>query len=491
MKKALIVTLIIIAFFSLTACLYAKPITWDRFTTDLLAISKLHLDLPLTKSALKGARNYPISRAEAIYLLVGSLGLNFEANLLKNVSSIPQVKKCPYFLRGAINLAMLSKPPIINNKKLVNLKWLKGSLSESEAKTLIRRALFLRKNGLKIEWTEKISKDLVLHWERKLDPPLYICYLKLNLRSKNLKLVPELAGTHVQDKEKLSEMCKRKGAIAGINGGFFAPDGDPIGALMINGVLISEPFPHRGCFGWNEKGEFVFGMADWEGEVKSDSGVSILLDGLNRKPIGDEAILYTPFYGEKVKLRKGGVEVVVRKWKVKLIRESGEHYIPRDGFIIVGYGEKGGLLSRLRKEEKVEVHAYLIPTGKNPLWRKITYLIQGGPTLIENYKIANYDENFKESFLMKKHPRTIIGESSDGKLILMVVDGRTPYHSEGLTIEELKELLVKMKFKNALNLDGGGSTCIYFNNRLYNLPSDSGKEREISYGLLILPKKKR
>lgn len=490
MKKALIVTLIIIAFFSPTACLYAKPITWDRFTTDLLVISKLHLDLPLTKSALKGARNYPISRAEAIYLLVGSLGLNFEANLLKNVSSIPQIKKCPYFLRGAINLAMFSKPPIIN-KKLVNLKWLKGSLSESEAKTLIRRALFLRKNGLKIEWTEKISKDLVLHWERKLDPPLYICYLKLNLRSKNLKLIPELAGTHVQDKEKLSEMCKRKKAIAGINGGFFAPDGDPIGALMIDGVLISEPFPHRGCFGWNDHGEFVFGIVDWEGELRSNSGIVVPIDGLNRKPIGNEVILYTPFYGEKVDLKKGGVEVVVRNWEVSLVRESGEHYIPRDGFIIAGYGEKEGLLSRLRKGERIEIHAYLMPTEKKTIWRRITYLIQGGPTLIKNYKIVNYDENFKESFLEKKHPRTIIGETRNGDLILMIVDGRNAYHSEGLTIHELKELLASMKIKNALNLDGGGSTCICFNNQLYNLPSDSGKERKISYGLLILPKNER
>ncbi len=490
MKRMYIATLIIIAFFVPITNLYAKPITWDRFTTDLLAISKLHLNLPLTKSALKEARNYPISRAEAIYLIVGSLGLSFEADLLRDISSIPQTRKCPYFLRGAINLAILSKPPIIK-KSLVNFKWLRESLSEKEAKALIQRALTLKKNGLKIEWTQKVNKDLELHWERRLTPPLYICYLKLNPRAKTIKLVPELAGMQVQDKEKLSEMCKRKGAIAGINGGFFAPDGDPIGALMINGVLISEPFPNRGCFGWNEKGEFVFGMVDWEGELKSESGIVISLDGLNRKPVGDEAILYTPFYGEKVKLRKGGVEVVVRNWKVKLIRESGEHYIPQDGFIIVGYGEKGGLLSRLRKGEKVEVHAYLIPARKNPIWRKITYLIQGGPTLIENYKIANYDESFKESFLVKKHPRTIIGESSDGKLILMVVDGRTPYHSEGLAIRELKELLVKMEFKNALNLDGGGSTCIYFNNRLYNLPSDSGKEREISYGLLIVPKKER
>ncbi|MBC7239143.1 MAG: phosphodiester glycosidase family protein, partial [Chloroflexi bacterium] len=87
------------------------------------------------------------------------------------------------------------------------------------------------------------------------------------------------------------------------------------------------------------------------------------------------------------------------------------------------------------------------------------------------------------------HPRTIIGETQDGKLLLMVVDGRNPIRGEGLTIEELKTILKKLKLKNALNLDGGGSTTLYLKGKLYNMPSD-GKEREISYALVILNRKR-
>lgn len=485
MKKApKLILIILLLLLSISNSASSKPISWDRFAKDLTAISKLHLDLALTKSALKDFKNHSISRAEAIYLTIEALGLGFEASLLQETNLLKNAD-LPDPIKGAIALSTLLKPPLLEMPKTVSLKWFRESLSEREAKALIDKALHLKNNGGKVSFHNKIDKDLELHWERTLNPNLYMAYLKLNPRSNNLILRIGLAGNQVQTREKLSDICKRLNAIGGVNGGFFKADGDPVGALMIDGVLISEPFPKRSCFGWNDKGEFVFGRINWEATLETQGGTNLNIDGLNRKPNGEEIIIYTPFYGEALSLEKETTMIIVRNWKIYEIKRSSSEIIPVDGFIIAGYGEKERLLEGLTIDEGVSIKAYLIPEKKNPLWKRVNFVIEGGPMLIENGEIVSYDEGFSEELIVKKHPRTIIGETYDGKLIFMVIDGRNPRRSEGLTIEELKLFLKKLNFKNALNLDGGGSTTLYLKGKLYNTPSD-GKERDISYGLVIL-----
>jgi hypothetical protein len=59
------------------------------------------------------------------------------------------------------------------------------------------------------------------------------------------------------------------------------------------------------------------------------------------------------------------------------------------------------------------------------------------------------------------HPRTAVGVSQDGRyLILLVVDGRQPGYSEGATLEELADWLLRFGAHDGLNLDGGGSTTL-------------------------------
>ncbi|KUK13504.1 MAG: Putative periplasmic protein (DUF2233), partial [bacterium 42_11] len=392
-------------------------------------------------------------------------------------------------LERAIKLSFYMEPPLFEPSKLKSIQWLKGNLTEKEAKALIQKAFYIKNREGKVSFKEQINEDLELYWERNLNPNFYMAYLKFNPKSNKLTLRVGLAGNQVQNRERLSDICARLNAIGGINGGFFKADGDPVGALMIDGFLISEPFQNRGCFGWNEKGDFIFGRVSWEGMLETQSGIVLSIDGLNRKPSGEEIIIYTPFYGEYLKLETETKIAIIRNWKVTEIKNGHQEFIPQDGFIVVGYGEKEREIESLRIGEQVSLKAYLIPEKKDTKWRKITFLIQGGPMLIENGEIVNQDEGFSEELLNKKHPRTIIGETQDGKLLLMVVDGRNPIRGEGLTIEELKTILKKLKLKNALNLDGGGSTTLYLKGKLYNMPSD-GKEREISYALVILNRKR-
>jgi exopolysaccharide biosynthesis protein len=72
-------------------------------------------------------------------------------------------------------------------------------------------------------------------------------------------------------------------------------------------------------------------------------------------------------------------------------------------------------------------------------------------------------------------------------LVLVTVDGRQPRKSVGLTLEELAQLMIELGCREALNLDGGGSTTLVIRNRVVNSPSDQSGERPVSDALLIYP----
>lgn len=84
------------------------------------------------------------------------------------------------------------------------------------------------------------------------------------------------------------------------------------------------------------------------------------------------------------------------------------------------------------------------------------------------------------------HPRTIIGQYANDDLILIVVDGRQGDWSKGITLERLQDKLLDLGVKDAYNLDGGGSTAMYFNGKILNKPSD-GSERPVANNILIFP----
>ena len=84
------------------------------------------------------------------------------------------------------------------------------------------------------------------------------------------------------------------------------------------------------------------------------------------------------------------------------------------------------------------------------------------------------------------NPRTGVGVTADGRLLLVTVDGRQPGASVGMTITQFARLFVRLGARFALNFDGGGSTSMVVDGTLMNHPSDP-TERPISTALLVLP----
>lgn len=104
-----------------------------------------------------------------------------------------------------------------------------------------------------------------------------------------------------------------------------------------------------------------------------------------------------------------------------------------------------------------------------------------GPGLIENGTVT-VDENDEVGRAMSSNPRTALGVVENNHFVFVVSDGRTD-ESEGLTLSQLAQFMKGLGVKTAYNLDGGGSSTMYFNGSVINNPTTSGnstKERSVS-----------
>lgn len=111
----------------------------------------------------------------------------------------------------------------------------------------------------------------------------------------------------------------------------------------------------------------------------------------------------------------------------------------------------------------------------------VVNLLAFGPALVENGEIA-VDTNSEVGQAMASNPRTAIGIIDENHYIIVVSDGRTS-ESEGLSLYQLAEVMKSYGAKTAYNLDGGGSSTLYFNGQVINKPTTGGNkisERAVS-----------
>ncbi|MDQ2863635.1 MAG: phosphodiester glycosidase family protein [Bacteroidota bacterium] len=128
--------------------------------------------------------------------------------------------------------------------------------------------------------------------------------------------------------------------------------------------------------------------------------------------------------------------------------------------------------------------AGLIPSFKK--WKMKT-VVGGGPVLVQNDKVQvsnNEERKFAGKAINDRHPRTAIGYTNDNKIIILVAEGRSETAS-GLTLTQEAQILKDLGCKEALNLDGGGSTCMLLNGKQTNTPSDKEGQRSVPSVFII------
>ena len=173
-----------------------------------------------------------------------------------------------------------------------------------------------------------------------------------------------------------------------------------------------------------------------------------------------------------------------------ILAVNGDYYgADRSGYVI-----KNGVIYRNTVRSDSEYHDLAVykdgsfkiiyeteVTAEELLADGVVNLFAFGPSLVENGEIS-VDKNTEVRQAMTKNPRTAIGIVDKNHYILAVSDGRTN-ESEGLSLYELAEVLKEYGATTAYNLDGGGSSTMYFNGNIVNNPTTNGhriSEREVS-----------
>lgn len=134
------------------------------------------------------------------------------------------------------------------------------------------------------------------------------------------------------------------------------------------------------------------------------------------------------------------------------------------------------------------------PHTNSEEWKEVNHIVGGTPvlvsygTLIEDYA----PEQTRESFLIKKHPRTAVGIRENGEWIFVVVDGRFEGELGGMTMKELAKLMCELGCIEALNLDGGSSSTLVIEGTVVNQPCGEIQEEgklvtAVSDAILIFP----
>ena len=355
-----------------------------------------------------------------------------------------------------------------------------------------------------------------------------------------------LSNDRIAGRERVSAMGVRAGALAGVNGTFFRPTGDPVGVLAIDGELLSEPVDGRSALILPAAAPGVparplIARVRFRGSVRVN-GRSREIDGVDRarglipacggrggdvpttrpNPVlictdPSELVLLSPRYGMRPPA-EGGVEAILRDGTVSRVRPPGTGGVPPDGLLLTGTGDaarflRNAALPRSRVELTLRLIAgrrrfALAPgtgdaTGGTPVAAGSApeaapvAVVGAGPRLLRAGRVAvaaraegfapPQAPSFFASFVASRNPRTLAGVRADGTLLLVTVDGRAPGWSAGMTLGQAARLMRSLGARDALNLDGGGSTTMTVRGQVVNRPSDRVGERPVSNGLFVMP----
>lgn len=103
-------------------------------------------------------------------------------------------------------------------------------------------------------------------------------------------------------------------------------------------------------------------------------------------------------------------------------------------------------------------------------------VLASGPLMLKDGRYCDWSLCEKD-FIRTKYPRSAVALTKDGKILFITVDGRFPKHAGGVSIPELAHLIRILGGKDAINLDGGGSTTLWLSgapdNGIVNYPCDN------------------
>lgn len=281
--------------------------------------------------------------------------------------------------------------------------------------------------------------------------------------------------------------------IGGVNADFFQlPGGTPVGASVSARRILAGPGV-RPVLGVNGQ-RYWIDVARLDGNAVSRSD-TVAVTQVNRPlqdsgtyAVGGGVVLYDEWYGDTVSapaLRLRTIERAEEAQRAVVIDRMESPVRPRgDTIALRAAGAAAAWLSRRHIGDTVEIRTAVVAASSGAPADEV---VGGFPLIVRDGRnVVAEQAGIVASFGPVRHPRTAAGWSSNPPLtVLVVVDGRQPGYSAGMTLDELAALMLRLGATEALNLDGGGSSALTVRGEVRNRPSDAAGERAVGNALAL------
>ena len=306
-------------------------------------------------------------------------------------------------------------------------------------------------------------------------------------------LGPAVAHNALSTTERLTDIEKDASStstVVGVNGDFFSGHGPPAGIVMSGGVLDSAPAVGRSSLGISSDGTLTVAQVAFDGTWRG-TGQRRQLD-LNDPPVAGHTTLYTSAWGPATPAEDGVVEDVIPALPPLqpnsvipgVVTEqdgAGGIPIPPGGAVLVA---RGSQMPHLSAEAPVGTTVEIRPT-LTPDWSSQLTAIGGGPLLVSDGKaVFRADEAFGDPVLNVRGARSAVGQTADGQILLVTVEGGGPAYSAGMTNYELANAMVRLGAVTAMGLGSGTAAGMAFDGALLTRPSTAA-EPPIADALLL------
>jgi len=331
--------------------------------------------------------------------------------------------------------------------------------------------------------------------------PVNFDVLRISRREKFLNFHSVLGDNILSGLEPVSNHVKAvddpsRYPVAAVNGDFYMAGGMPLGLMVADREIVTLPALKSGgrpraAFVIYTSGQPAISELSYRGSLITHRNTRNRISGVNRPRTGSGILLYNNRFGKATPAGTGALEVVLgsvtgldrrERWrltperkyrgKVTAVRSGGGSTIPRAGAVLSATGNSISALRSLKNGSRVWFRFRRLG-GKS----QVRTAIGGSPVIVRRGK------NLFSPGKGARHPRTVVGYNRK-EIYLVVVDGRRAGWSRGMSLYELGELLLRMQCREALNLDGGGSSTMWVRGKLRNKVSD-GSERSVSNALVV------
>lgn len=288
-------------------------------------------------------------------------------------------------------------------------------------------------------------------------------------------------GSQVTTRQSVEGMAQETGAVAGVNGDFFATGGQgvPMGAAVSQGTLVTSPAKLQGMFTFGVRSDNtpVIDRYNFTGTVMAEDGSTFPLTGINQESYTTEPdkayshvnnmFIYTSAWKSEERPKASGTtptEVLVQGGVIQQISYQAAipGQVPSDGYILRAHGQAAEFIAtHMTVGQHVDASYQLVSqtSGQQVNPSEFKMMIGGHTLLVDGGKASSFTRSTTSISGGSAVARTAVGYSQDGKKVYIITVEKNG-SSSGLTLAELQKFMVSIGVWKGVNLDGGGSTTM-------------------------------